>query len=124
MNKIGIFLCGMSLIATSTVYGGEVINVEKLTKAQLDDALKLASDDTVIEYQGQNKTLAQWRSYFQEKYKVDVAKQKALAEELKAKFEAAAKALQDAQDRDVAEANARITKEFDEFRSRYTVKEP
>jgi hypothetical protein len=123
MYKIAIFLCAMSLIATRTV-AGQVIDVEKLSKAQLDEALKSASDDAVFEYQGQDKTLAQWRAYFQEKYKLGVAKQKALAEGEKAKFEAAAKALQDEQDKSIAEENARITKQFNEFTSRYTVKQP
>jgi hypothetical protein len=40
-----------------------------------------------------------------------------IAEENKAEFEAAAKALQDEQDKRVAEENAQITKEFEEFNS-------
>jgi hypothetical protein len=67
---------------------------------------------------GQAKSLAQWRSYFREKYKPDAAAQNAIAEKEKAQFEAAAKALQDEQDKSIAEDNARITKEFNEFVSR------
>ena len=48
---------------------------------------------------------------------MDKAKLKQLAEENKAKFAAAAKALQDEQDKRVAEENAQITKEFEEFNS-------
>jgi hypothetical protein len=48
---------------------------------------------------------------------IDAAKLKQMAEEHKAKLEAEAKALRDEQDKRVAEENAQITKEFEEFNS-------
>jgi hypothetical protein len=48
-----------------------------------------ASDDTVIEYKGESKTKAEWRSDFQAQFKpIDAAKLKQMAEEHKAKLEA------------------------------------
>jgi len=41
-----------------------------------------------------------------------------MAAQRQARFEAAAKALQDKQDRDIAEYNAKITKEFEAITSR------
>jgi hypothetical protein len=114
MLKTGIILCAMCLAATTALRAGPLIEVEKLTKAQLEQAVQAASDDTVIEYQGQSKTKAQWRSDFQAKNKpLDAAKLKEFADERKAKFETAAKALQDEQDRAIAEQNAQIEKDFD-----------
>jgi hypothetical protein len=113
-----MLLCIVSLAATGTLRAGDVIEVEKLTKAQLQEALKAASDDSVIEYRGQNKTKAEWRGEFQAKYNpLDAAKLKAIATEQKAKFEAAAKAFQDQQDQQLAKHNAEVMKEFEELKS-------
>lgn len=46
------------------------------------------------------------------------AETKQAADERKAKFEAAAKALQDEQDKSIAEENARVMKEYEELISR------
>jgi hypothetical protein len=87
--------------------------------AQLNEAIQTASEDTVIEFQGQKKIKAQWRSDFQAKHKpLDISKLKELAAERKTKFEADAKALQAEQDSRIAEQNAQVAKEFDELRSR------
>ena len=48
----------------------------------------------------------------------DAARLKEMAAQRQARFEAAAKALQDKQDRDIAEYNAKITKEFEAITSR------
>jgi hypothetical protein len=118
MLKTGIALCAMSLAAAGALQAGEVIEVEQLTKAQLAEALKAASEDTVVEFQGESKTKAQWRSDFLAKHNPpDVAKLKALAEARKAEFEARAKALQDEQDRNIADQNGQAKKEFDELTS-------
>ena len=45
----------------------EVIEVGKLTKDPFAQAIKEASDDAAIEYRGQTKPKAEWRSYFQAK---------------------------------------------------------
>jgi hypothetical protein len=119
MLKTGISLFAISLASTSSLHAGQVIEVEKLSKAQLNEAIQTASEDTVIEFQGQKKTKAQWRSDFQAKHKpLDISKLKELAAERKTKFEADAKALQDEQDSRTAEQNAQVAKEFDELRSR------
>jgi hypothetical protein len=118
MLKTGILLCLIGAAATSPLHAADIIEVEKMSKDQFRQALQAAPDDAAIEYQGQNKTKAEWRGYFQAQFKpVDKAKLKQLAEENKAKFEAAAKALQDEQDKRVTEENAQITKEFEEFNS-------
>jgi hypothetical protein len=120
MLKRKMLVCAICLAAaTAAAHGAETINAEKLDKAQLLKAIQAASDDTVIEIEGVSKTKAQWRSDFQAQHKPpDAAKLKEMATQLQAKLEAAAKALQDKQDRDIAEANAKITKEFEALTSR------
>jgi hypothetical protein len=118
MFKIGIVLCAINIAAANAVHAGQAIEVEKLTKAQLADAIKAASDDTIIEFQGQNKTKAQWRSESQANYDLQgMAKMKQTLAAAKAKADAAAKALQDEQDKTIAAQNAQVTKEFDELSS-------
>lgn len=118
MLKTIMFLCAIWLAAPTALHAGEVIHVDKLSKAQRSEVLKAASDDTLIEYKEQTKSLAEWRSYFQSKFKLlDPTQLKAPADERKIKFETAAKALQDEQDKQVAEQNAQTEAEFDALRS-------
>jgi hypothetical protein len=118
MFKTGIFLCAICLAAPTALHAGEVIHIDKLSKEQRSEVLKGASDGTLIEYKGQTKSLAEWRSYFQPKLNLlDPAQLKERADERKAKFEAAAKALQDEQDKQVAEQNAQTEAEFEALRS-------
>jgi hypothetical protein len=113
MLKIAMCLC-VSLVATNTLHAADAVQLDKLTQVQVGEALKTASDDTVIEYKGVSKTLAQWRSDFQVTHKPpDVAQLKQLAAERKTKFDADTKALQDQQDSDVAAQNAEVDKEFE-----------
>jgi hypothetical protein len=79
------------------------------------DAIRAAPDDTIIESGGVKKTKAQWRSDAAAQKPPDASVYKAIADRLNAKFEESAKALQDRQDRENAEANAKITKEFEEI---------
>ena len=65
MLKTAIIVCAISLAATGSLHAGATIEVEKFSKADLLTALQTASDDTVIEFQGQSKTKAPWRSEFQ-----------------------------------------------------------
>jgi hypothetical protein len=120
MLKRKMLMYAMCLAAlTAAAHGNEIIEAEKLDRPQLLEAIKAASDDTVIEIQGVSKTKAQWRSDFKAQHKPpDAARLKEAAEQIKARFEAAAKALQDKQDRDIAEHNAKITKEFEAITSR------
>jgi hypothetical protein len=118
MFKTATLLCAICLAATGPLHAAEAIQAEKLTQPQLAAALKGAPDETVIEYKGVSKPLAQWRSEFQATVKLpDPSLLKQLAAERQAKFDAAAKALQDQQDSDVATQNAQIDKEFDELNS-------
>ena len=119
MLKPGVLLCAMSLAAATVLQAAPVIKAEKLNKSQFAQALKAASDDTAIEYHGQTKTKAQWRSYLQTTYKsVDAAQLQQLASGRKAKLDEAAKALRDEQDQDLAKQNAEVMKEFEELKSR------
>jgi hypothetical protein len=118
MFKTGVLLCTISLAATTSLHAGQMIEVEKLNRVQLDEAIKNASDDTAIEFQGQSKTKAEWRAVFGAQYvPQNIGKRKEFMAERKAKLEAPVKALQDEQDKSIANQNAQITKEFDEISS-------
>lgn len=117
MFKTAIILCAASLAATATLHAGDVIEADKLHRDQLKAALQAATDNTVIEYHGQSKTKAQWRSFSQAQQSATMTKLKELQAESKAKFEADAKALQDQQDADIAKQNAQTDKEFEALRA-------
>ncbi len=118
MIRIGIFLCAVFFGATDSLHASEAIRVEKITAAQLQAAIRAASDDTVIEYQGQSKTKAQWRAAWQAANKpYDPAKQQQLAADRQVQFQTAAKALQDVQDQAVAKQNAEVDKDFNDLKS-------
>jgi hypothetical protein len=118
MLRTAALLCALCLAAAAPLRAAAVIQVEKLTHAQLGEVLKGAPDDTPVEYNGVTKTLAEWRTEFQAKFKPpNPALLKQLAADQKAKFDAAAKALQDQQDSDVAAQNVQIDKEYDELTS-------
>jgi hypothetical protein len=118
MLKTGILACAIAMATAGALQAAEVIEVEKLSKDEFRQQWRAAADDAVIEYKGERKTKAEWRSYFEAQFKpIDAAKLKQMAEEHKAKLEAATKALRDDQDKRVAEENAQITSEFEEFNS-------
>jgi lysyl-tRNA synthetase class I len=117
MLKTAIIVCAMSLAATGSLHAGATIEVEKLSKADLLKTLQTASDDTVIEFQGQSKTKAQWYSEFQATQKRALEKQKEAAAAAQASFDAARKALQDQQDAANAKQNAETEKEFETLSS-------
>ena len=114
MFRTATILCAMSLAATATLHAGDVIETDKLGKDQLKAALQAATDDTVIEYHGQSKTRAQWRSVFQAQQDANMAKLKELQAESKAQLEAAAEALRDEQDKAIAQQNTEELKAFNE----------
>jgi hypothetical protein len=117
MLKTAIIVCAMSLAATGSLHAADTIEVEKLSKPELLTALQAASDDTVIEFHGQSKTKAQWRSEFQAAQKRALDKQKEAAVAAQASFDAARKALQDQQDGAIATQNAETEKEFEALSS-------
>jgi hypothetical protein len=121
MLKTGIFACAICLAGSDPLHAAETIQAEKLTNAQLQAALKAAPDNTIIEYQGQQKTKAELRSELQAQHKpFDTAKAKEAAEQDRSKFQAAAKALQDQQDAAVAAENAAVDAEFEKLKARET----
>src|SRR5215469_9426231 len=117
MLKTAIIVCAMSLAATGSLHAGATIEVEKLGKADLLNALQAASDDTVIQFHGQSKTKAQWRGEFQVTQQRALEKQKQAAAAAQASFDAASKALQDQQDAAIAKQNAKTEKEFEALSS-------
>ena len=117
MLKTAIIVCAMSLAATASLHAGATIEAEKLSKAELIKALQAAPDDTVIEFQGKSETKAQWRSEGQAAQKAALDKQKQATAAAKAKFDDAAKALQDQQDAAIAQRNAATEKEFEALSS-------
>jgi len=118
MLKFRLFLCAICLAATSPLHASPIIEVGKLTKAQLTSAIKNASDDTIIERDGVKATKAQWRSQLQARHKpLDMAKLKEFQDERRTQFEAAKKALQDEQDGLAAANNAEVKAEVDKLKS-------
>ena len=121
MLKTRILLCAISLAATAPLHGEVTIDVGKLTKTQLREAIKTAPDDAVIEFQGVKKTKAEWRSQERAKYRpMDPAKLKELERQRNAMVEARQKALDDEQDSRVEAENARTMVKFKELRLRQT----
>jgi hypothetical protein len=119
MLRTRMLLCALGLGATSPLCAAETIQVEKQTNVQLQEALKAAPDDAVVEFRGQSKTKAEWRSEWQAAHKPpDPAKIKAMAEERRAKFEAVAKALEDKQETAIAKENAAVDAEFEALKAR------
>lgn len=119
MLKTPILFCALCFGAMNPLWAEETIEVEKLTKAQLQEALQAAPDDAVIEYRGEIKTKAKWRTEWQAAYNPpDPAKVKAMADERRAKFEAVAKALEDQQESANAKANAAVDAEFEALKAR------
>lgn len=118
MRNIGIALFAIGLVVAGPLHAGGVIAVEKLAPDKVAQTVQAAPDDAVIEINGQNKTKAQWRAYFQSKVKpLDPAAVQAMNDKAKAKSDADAKALQDAQDAAIAQQNAQTEKEFEALSS-------
>jgi hypothetical protein len=119
MFRFWLLLSVTGVVASGPLQAGEMIHIEKLTKAELRETLKAAPDDAIIEYQGSSKTKAEWRRFWLTKVKpFDPAKLEELAHERQAKFEAAAKALNDEQDRAIAKENAAVDAEFEALKAR------
>jgi hypothetical protein len=119
MLKRMLLLLAMCLIATTTLHAGDTIETEKVDAAQLQQKLQGAADDTVIEIQGVSKSKAQWRADFRAEHGFpNGATLKEMADHLPANFETAAKTLQERQDRNIVEQNARLTREFNALTSR------
>jgi hypothetical protein len=118
MRKTGMLL-GALCLGASPVCATESIHAGKMTEAQLQEAVKAAPDDAVIEVHGQSKTKAEWRNEWLANNKPpDQAKSKQLADDQKVKFDAAAKALSDQQESAIAKENAAVEAEFETLKAR------
>ena len=118
MRRTGMLL-GALCLGASPLCAAELIHAGKMTEAQLQEAVKAAPDDAVIEVHGQSKTKAEWRNEWLTNNKPpDPAKAKQTADEHKAKFEAAAKALGDQQESAIAKENAAVEAEFEKLKAR------
>jgi hypothetical protein len=114
MRNIRIALLATGLVAAGPLHAAGVIAVETLPRDKVAQTIQAAPDNAVIEINGQTKTKAQWRGYYQSKFKLlNAATLKAMDSKAKAKFAADAKALQDEQDAAIAQQNAQTEKEFE-----------
>lgn len=113
MRKIRIALFATGLVAAGPLHAAGVIAVEKLARDKVAQTIQAAPDNAAIEINGQTKTKAQWRTYFQSMFKLDSTTAKTVDDKAKAKSAAEAKALQDAQDAAIAQQNAQTEKEFE-----------
>jgi Spy/CpxP family protein refolding chaperone len=111
-----MMLWAVSFAAATALHAADVVAADNLSKEQLKSAIQAATDDTIIVYRGQSKTKAQWQSDFTAQNDANMAKLKELQDNSRAQFEAAAKALQDEQDKAVADQNAAELKAFNESR--------
>ena len=118
MLKTGMLL-GALCLGASPVCAAELIHAGKMTEAQLQEEVKAAPDDAVIEVHGQSKTKAEWRNAWLANNKPpDPEKAKQIAADHKAKFDAAAKALNDQQESAIARENAAVEAELEKLKSR------
>ena len=119
MLRTSMLVCAVCLVSSGPLSASEMIHAERMTETQVQETVKAAPDDAVIEIRGQSKTKAQWRSDWQAAHKPpDPARLKAFADERQAKFEAAAKALKDEQASRIAKENAKVEAEFEALKAR------
>lgn len=119
MLKAKLALSMAALGFASMVPAAQTIVADKLSQPQLMAAVKNASDDTVIEFQGVKKTKAQWRAEEMARSKpMDPAKVKELERERNAQLEARNIQLGKEQDSRIEAENARATAKFKELARR------
>ncbi len=118
MRTTGMLL-GALCLGAGPLCASEAIHADKMTEAQLQEAVKAAPDDAVIEVHGQSKTKAEWRNAWLANNKPpDPAKVKQIADDNTAKFAAAATALSDQQESAIAKENAAVEAEFAKLKER------
>jgi hypothetical protein len=113
-----------ALGVASMPLAAQTIVADKLSQPQIMAAVKNASDDTVIEFQGVKKTKAQWRAEELARSKpTDPAKVKELERERNAQLEARNIQLDKEQDSRIEAENTAATAKFKELarRQRETV---
>ncbi len=117
MLRIGLLLGAICLVATGAAQSAQVIRAEKLTKPQLRAVLKKAPDDAIIEFRGERKTKAQWRSEQVTKFRpMDAARLKALESEREAMVVRRQNQLDGEEVALVEAENARAMAKFSELR--------
>ena len=117
MLKTPIVLCAIGLAAATTLHAAQTIEAEKMTRAELRQALKTAPDDTVIEFLGVKKTKAQWRSEESAGSKpMNAAQLKERERERNSRIESRQKELDYQQDAHIEAENAETMVKFDQLR--------
>jgi hypothetical protein len=108
---------GMAALAVASMaLAAQTIVADKLSQPQLMAAVKNASDDTVIEFQGVKKTKAQWRAEEVARSKpTDPAKVKELERKRNAQLEARNMQLDKEQDSRIEAENNAATAKFKEL---------
>lgn len=108
-----------ALGVASMALAAQTIVADKLSQPQIMAAVKSASDDTVIEFQGVKKTKAQWRAEEMARSKpTDPAKVKELERERNAQLEARNAQLDKEQDSRIEAENTAATAKFKELARR------
>lgn len=119
MLKARLALSMAALVVASMPLAAQNIVADKLSQPQLMAAVKNASDDTVIEFQGVKKTKAQWRAEEMARSKpTDPAKVKELERERNAQLEARNIQLDKEQNSRIEAENAQATAKFKELARR------
>jgi hypothetical protein len=109
----------LALATVGPVHAGQTIEADKMTKAELRQAIEAAPDDAVIEFQGQKKTKAALRSDWLAAHKPpDATEVKARIAAMRAKEAADAKAVVEDEALRIAAENARVDAEFETLKAR------
>jgi hypothetical protein len=109
----------LALTMVGPLHADETIAVESLSKPEAWQAIQAAPDDAVIEFQGQSKSKAQWRSDWLATHKpLNVADVRGRIAAMRAKAADEARAADDAEARRIADENAKVDAEFEALKSR------
>jgi hypothetical protein len=117
LKRLALSLAALGVASMSL--SAQTIVADKLSQPQLMAAVKNASDDTVIEFQGVKKTKAQWQAEEKARSKpTDPAKVKELERERNAQLEARNIQLDKEQDSRIEAENTAATAKFKELARR------
>ncbi|GLQ45370.1 hypothetical protein GCM10007862_04210 [Dyella lipolytica] len=118
LKRLALSMAALSVVSVA-VAAQTTIVADKLSQPQIMAAVKNASDDTVIEFQGVKKTKAQWRAEEMARSKpTDTAKVKELERERNAQLEARNIQLDKEQDSRIEAENTAATAKFKELARR------
>jgi hypothetical protein len=109
----------LALATVGPLHAGQTIEADKMSKAEMRQAIEAAPDDAVIEFQGQKKTKAELRSDWLAAHKPpDATEVKAWFAAMRAKKAAQAKAAEEEETRRIAAENAKVDAEFEALKAR------